>query len=125
MDIDIVPILEHYGADLPDDDPREFWTSVVCPFHPDTRPSASYNEYAFNCFSCGVKGDALALIMREEDLDFVGAIGFAERLLGEGIEKVPRRHHTGRRRVSDGARDQPRDDREVQAGSRFRPSAGP
>ncbi|QFG25464.1 hypothetical protein F7P10_34295 [Actinomadura sp. WMMB 499] len=127
MDIDIVPILAHYGADLPDLEPGDVWTSVVCVFHEDNRPSASYNQFAFNCFSCEAKGDAIAIIRREEGLDFAGAVEFAERLLGEGVAKVPRRTHTGRRRVSDGtkARANRGGHRTVPAGGRRRPSTGP
>ncbi|TDB90928.1 hypothetical protein E1264_03730 [Actinomadura sp. KC216] len=127
MDLDIVPILEHYGFDVPDPEPGEAWTKVLCEFHGESNASASYNQYAFHCFACGVKGDAIAIIMGREEVDFAGAKQFYEGVVGEGVTEVPRAANTGRRRVSDRSRSRANrgNDRAVPARGRRRPSSRP
>lgn len=75
---DIVMVLEHYGFDLPlHRNPHG--VKVKCAFHGDRRASAILNEHRqyFACFACDARGDSWALIMRQEGVDFKGAIQFA------------------------------------------------
>ena len=74
--------------DKPDN--KNEWNKMLCPFHGESRPSSSisYDNDAFVCRSCGVRGDALALIMREEDCGFQDAICRAEGLLDRSYEKI-------------------------------------
>lgn len=77
----IKPALEYLGAaDVPNVRGTTY-RRMLCPFHPDTRPSARVNEYGFTCFSCGVSGDAIKLIRREEP-DYKAAIAILEELVG-------------------------------------------
>src|SRR5690606_13863826 len=71
---------------------RSEWQSVCCPFHGDTRPSASLSatKNAFICFSCGMKGDALALIMKYKEVTFAEALDIAEGVLGGSLPEVQR-----------------------------------
>lgn len=46
------------------------WLKLVCPFHQDTNPSASTNGQYFICFACGVKGDAISLLMRQGGMTY-------------------------------------------------------
>jgi DNA primase len=69
----IVAVLEHYGATVPNIRGTG-WTPMRCCFHEDGHASASVNEEAFYCHTCGVKGDALALIQMQENCDFKTAL---------------------------------------------------
>ena len=73
----------------PPDNDRE-WNKMLCPFHGERRPSSSisYDNDAFVCRSCDVTGDALTLIMREEDCGFQDAIARAESLLDRSYTKI-------------------------------------
>jgi hypothetical protein len=46
----------------------------LCPFHDDTRPSMSIYNNRFNCFSCGQKGDVIALYRRLSGASFPAAV---------------------------------------------------
>jgi DNA primase len=61
----------------------------LCPFHHEKTPSFYVVEEKsfFHCFGCGAHGDAIAFVMRTENLDFLEAI---ERLAGEAGLTVPR-----------------------------------
>lgn len=41
---------------------------ILCPFHPDTRPSLSFKNERFHCFSCNARGDAIDLVARFEGI---------------------------------------------------------
>lgn len=62
-------LLEHYG--LWDIQYRDGWQQVLCPFHPDTNPSAQVNllQDRFTCFACGVHGDILDIVQEVERMD--------------------------------------------------------
>jgi DNA primase len=49
---------------------------VLCPFHDDHEPSLSINikDNLWQCFACGVAGDAVTLVMKLDESDFVQAI---------------------------------------------------
>ncbi len=47
----------------------------LCPFHNEKTPSFTVNEEKgfFHCFGCGVHGDVIAFVMRDEGLSFPDA----------------------------------------------------
>ena len=48
----------------------------LCPFHNEKTPSFTVfpATRSFYCFGCGAGGDVISFIMREENLDYVGAL---------------------------------------------------
>ncbi len=50
----------------------------LCPFHNEKTPSFTVfpATKSFYCFGCGAGGDAVSFIMKEENLDYVGALEF-------------------------------------------------
>ena len=65
---DIVLVLKHYGANPPRTSGQ---VNLKCPFHNDTHSSASFNtrENIFNCFACGMNGNSLQIIAKQERVD--------------------------------------------------------
>lgn len=50
---------------------------VRCPFHgEDKHPSMSLHNNRFHCFTCGVHGDTIELVMKLHRLDFVNAVKY-------------------------------------------------
>lgn len=88
----IKEVMEHYypGWDAPEDDGRT-WIPTECPVHGDDNASASvsYENGAFNCHACGYRGDAYAIIMREEEVHFGEAVGIAEGIAERSGIEVP------------------------------------
>jgi DNA primase len=66
------------------------WNKLCCPFHDETRPSATvnYDDGGFKCHACGEKGDVVSLIRRKEDLGYVEALEYAERISGTSYQTV-------------------------------------
>lgn len=103
------------------------WVPVLCPFHGEEHTSAALNEEldGFKCHACGVSGDSIALLRREEGLSFEEA-----RRLAAEVE--PRRDvavrgsYAGKpgRRVPSSSRVSVRGGREVRGGVRRRPDTG-
>jgi hypothetical protein len=61
----------------------------LCPLHQDgATPSFTVYENGYHCFGCGASGDAIDLVMRLEDVGFVGAV---EKLSGLGPMDAPRK----------------------------------
>jgi DNA primase len=62
-------ILEHYGASLRQTHGQ---VNLKCPFHSDTHQSGSANldKNIFICFACGVQGNSIQIIVRQEGLNF-------------------------------------------------------
>ena len=56
-----------YGAEFD----RRGW--AICPFHNDTRPSVSFKNGRFRCWSCGASGDAIDYVSRLFSLGTVDA----------------------------------------------------
>lgn len=82
---DIVKVLNYYGADC--SWVGSGWTKINCPFHADSVASGCVlandeGRGGYICFGCGRKGDAIALIMEEEDLDFTGAVARYQDITG-------------------------------------------
>ena len=106
---DISVVLEHYGARVPT---RHGWFSMKCPFHDDRHNSASAtrDENAFCCFACQIKGDAYAIIMAKEGVEFREAVNIAKRIFDESGKVLPQRsarsgglpRRTGNHNVSSG-----------------------
>lgn len=57
------------------------YKKMLCPFHPDTHPSAQISRLGFQCFACGESGDAVKLI-RREGLSYQSAIAVLKELAG-------------------------------------------
>ena len=93
---DIVLVLRHYGANPPRTTGQ---VNLKCPFHDDTHSSASFNtkENIFNCFACGMNGNSLQIIAKQERVDIREAKSFAEGITGQGSSKVRGKHLSGGR----------------------------
>lgn len=89
-------LLEYYGVAVPPEGPG--WKSIRCPFHEDRNASARSNGQGFMCHGCGVKGDALALIMERENVGYLDSVRIYEEISGESVQKLQRT--TSRKRVS-------------------------
>jgi DNA primase len=88
---DIIKVLTYYGADCGYAEGNG-WTKINCPFHADSVASgcvlSNEDHGGFICFGCGRKGDAIALIMEEEDLSFVGSKQRYQEIVGEEYSSV-------------------------------------
>ncbi|MBQ8331706.1 MAG: DNA primase [Clostridia bacterium] len=66
----------------------------LCPFHNEKTPSFTVfpATKSFYCFGCGAGGDVISFIMREENLDYVGAVEHLAARAGISIpvEDAPR-----------------------------------
>lgn len=84
-------LLEHYGCDTSRCNAHR-WSPVKCFAHDDRTASASVHleKGGYICHACGVKGDAIKLIMTQEGLGYSDAIGFAERVLQARIPDLRR-----------------------------------
>lgn len=93
---DIVEVLRHYGAKM---NRTTGQVNIKCPFHDDTHSSASFNtkENIFNCFACGMQGNSLQIIARQERVSIHEAKSFAEGIVGLGNNQVRSKHLSGRR----------------------------
>ena len=78
----IAVILRSFGADV--GDYRSGKQKIRCPFHDDSRPSASvdFTNNRFICWACGVSGDALDLLVNQEGISLSAAVDRAEALAG-------------------------------------------
>jgi len=88
VDVSIAEVLEHYGGFV--SVPDTGWRAIRCPFHDDKTASGSVNLElgAYRCHACGITGDGIKLIQRQENLDFGGAIEFARSVLGASVEDI-------------------------------------
>lgn len=66
------------------------WAKAVCVLHDDHTPSAQINEDEdkYHCFVCNVSGDAIDLIMRVENVEFIEALNRASQLLADSGGEV-------------------------------------
>lgn len=60
----------------------------LCPFHSEKTPSFTVfpATKSFYCFGCGAGGDVITFVMREENLDYVGALQHLASRAGITIE---------------------------------------
>ena len=84
----IWPVLERYGLDGVD--PEGGRVKVLCPFHDESRPSASVDtdRQRFRCFACDIQGDAIDIIMLQESIDYPSAVEFLEENFGIERKKI-------------------------------------
>ena len=89
-------ILLHYGANLRQDHGQ---VNLQCPFHSDTHQSGTANldNNIFFCFACGVQGNSLQIISRQEGVNIREAGRIAERIVGQGNSQVRSKHLSGGR----------------------------
>ena len=87
---DITTILEYYGAQVPT---RSGWAKLKCPFHDDSHASAAVylKENIFKCHGCQYKGDAYAIIMQKEGVNFREAVTLAKRIFDQSGKVLPQR----------------------------------
>jgi hypothetical protein len=50
--------------------------SLLCPFHRDKNPSATFYKGQFHCFACGVSMDVIGFIERIRHTNFKGALAY-------------------------------------------------
>ncbi len=57
---------------------------AVCPFHPEKTPSFIINpdKQIFHCFGCGVGGNVITFVMKQDRLEFPEAIRFLAEKVG-------------------------------------------
>ena len=91
---DIVAVLKHYGANITRASGQ---VNVKCPFHNDSHASASFNtrDNIFNCFACGMQGNSIQLIAKQERCDIREAKSIAEGITGEVSVKVRGEYQSG------------------------------
>ena len=93
---DIVSVLRHYGANI---NRVGIQVNIKCPFHNDSHASASFNtkDNIFNCFACGMQGNSIQIIAKQERCDINEAKSIAEGITGESHEQVRGKHLSGGR----------------------------
>ena len=89
-------VLIHYGANLRAGTGQ---VNLRCPFHGDTHQSGTANleKNIFICFACGVQGNSLQIIARQENVSINEAKRIAERIVGESSGEVQRKYSSGGR----------------------------
>lgn len=93
----IKPVIEYYGGVIPRN--IHGWQKMKCPFHNDTHASAgvSTKEGIFVCHGCGIKGNAINIIMEREGKKYHEAVKIAERITGESHSALQQKRSLGRR----------------------------
>lgn len=88
--IDLVQMVGTYVPGLKKSG-RNWW--ACCPFHNEKTPSFCIwpEDDRWKCFGCGAGGDAFAFIMRQENLDFPGALKLLAEKAGVQLDDRPRR----------------------------------
>ena len=89
-------ILLHYGASLRQTHGQ---VNLKCPFHSDTHQSGTANldNNIFFCFACGVQGNSLQIVSKQEGVNIREAGRIAERIVGQGNSQVRSKHLSGGR----------------------------
>jgi DNA primase len=96
--IDLVQLVSTYVPGLKKSG-RNWW--ACCPFHNEKTPSFCIwpEDDRWKCFGCGAGGDVFAFVMRQENLDFPGALKLLAEKAGVPLEDRPRRpEDTARKR---------------------------
>jgi DNA primase len=65
----LAKVLRRLGVEF-DEDAYDEWQAVRCPFHDDTRASASIKlrKGWFNCHGCGISGSTISIIKSSKGL---------------------------------------------------------
>ena len=89
-------VLSHYGANIRQGHGQ---VNLKCPFHSDTHQSGSANldNNIFICFACGMQGNSLQIISKQEGVDLREAKHIAERITGESNGAIQGKHLSGGR----------------------------
>lgn len=92
----IKDVLEHYGASIRRDHGQ---VNLKCPFHGDSHQSGTANldNNVFVCFACGMQGNSLQIISRQEGINIREAARVAEGFTGTSNKAVSGKHLSGRR----------------------------
>jgi DNA primase len=93
---DIVSVLKHYGANV---NRTSGQVNIKCPFHNDSHASASFNtrDNIFNCFACGMQGNSIQIIAKQERCDIREAKSIAEGITGQSSTQVRGEYTSGGR----------------------------
>src|SRR5579883_2376572 len=88
--VDLVQLVGGYVPGLKKSG-RNWW--ACCPFHNEKTPSFCIwpEDDRWKCFGCGAGGDAFSFIMRQENLDFAGALKLLAEKTGVELDDRPRR----------------------------------
>lgn len=88
--VDLVQLVGGYVPGLKKSG-RNWW--ACCPFHSEKTPSFCIwpEDDRWKCFGCGAGGDAFAFVMRQENLDFPGALRLLAEKTGVQLEDRPRK----------------------------------
>lgn len=107
--VDVMNLLRHY--DIQKLERAGEWIKGCCPYHNDSNPSfgMKIGDTSFHCFSCGVSGDAIRLVMDKEGLDFSSAIGRLAELSGFIIDEDSRMAYIRDRWLRDKTQDEKKD----------------
>ncbi|GAA1585698.1 CHC2 zinc finger domain-containing protein [Nocardia ninae] len=107
----IVSAIQRYYPDWIPPEDRQTYNKCLCPFHGESRPSASisFEHNRFNCFACGASGDAIDIIRhQEEGISFAEAKRLAADLspgrddsVRESVPRQPSRRVFGQPRTND------------------------
>ena len=75
----------------------------LCPFHQERTPSFTVSPArgTFKCFGCGEGGDAIAFVMKRDNIDFVEAIELLARRFGVELEYEESSPEQDRKRARD------------------------
>jgi DNA primase len=75
----------------------------LCPFHQERTPSFNVSPArgTFKCFGCGEGGDAIAFVMKRDNIDFVEAIELLGRRFGVELEYEESSPEQDRKRARD------------------------
>jgi DNA primase len=67
---------------------------ALCPFHPEKTPSfiVSPDRKSWHCFGCGAGGDAIAFVMRYENMEFPEALKFLADKVGLTLQSLNPAH---------------------------------
>lgn len=88
----IVTVIRHYfpGWEPPRDNGYA-WVKCLCPFHGESRPSASisFQVNAFKCHACEVRGNYVTVIMRQEEVSYAKAKRIAEEIASGSDGALP------------------------------------
>ena len=88
--IDVNKLLEHYHFEKVEDAGE--WVKALCPYHPDTNASFCMRktDTFFHCWSCPAKGDAIALVMHLDKLQFADAANKLSGIFGYSVDEDSR-----------------------------------